>query len=260
MDAMESLQFLSWSSEGPIGTVWLDRGPVNAVDGQMYREIKHLFTHLEDYLPDARVVVVAGRGKHFCAGNDLSEFQTMTPENAPERMREVREAFFAIYDAPVPTIAAVQGVAVGTGVAIASSCDLLVAAEGARFSLPEINVGVMGGAKHLSRLVPQAVVRLMHFTGDLVTAEELLPHGGILKLVPESDLLSSAYEVARGIARHSPVALRFAKRSLNTIEYMDLKQGYEFEQGLSGELSAYEDAKEAVNAFIEHREPVYVGR
>ncbi|MGO4258846.1 enoyl-CoA hydratase-related protein [Marmoricola sp. RAF53] len=253
----ESIEF---RTEDGIGTVWLNRPPVNAVDSTMYVEIKTFFDEIDIHLPDARVIVLAGRGKHFCGGNDLAEFQTMTPDNAGERMRLVRESFWAIYDCPVPVIAAVHGVAVGTGLAIAASCDLIVAAEGARFALPEVNVGVMGGAKHLSRLVPQGMVRRMHLQGDLVDVAEIAPFGGIAEVVPPEQLMDAAHRLAASIARHSPAVLRFAKRSLNTIEHMDLKQGYESEQRLTVELSGYEDAKEAVNAFVERRPPVYTGR
>src|SRR5690606_35897704 len=152
--------------------------------------------------------------------NDLREFQTMTPENAGERMRKVREAFFAIYDSPLPLIAAVGGTAVGTGLAIAASCDLIVAADDARLGLPEVGVGVMGGAKHPSRLLPRSLVRLLHYTADPLPAEEFVRHGGVLTVVPREKLLEEAYSVAVRIARHSPVALRFAKRSLNTVEYL----------------------------------------
>ncbi|HWD03612.1 MAG TPA: enoyl-CoA hydratase-related protein [Amycolatopsis sp.] len=257
---MKDLTFLEWQEDGAIATVWLNRPPVNATDRQLYSEIREFFGNVPDYLPRARVVVLAGKGKHFCAGNDLAEFQTMDPDNAPERLKLARETFWAIYDSPCPVIAAVHGVAVGSGLAIAASCDLVVAAEGAQFATPEVNVGVLGGAKHLSRLVPQGVVRLMHYTGDLYAAEKLLPYGGIVDVVPREQLLGAAQALARSIARHSPVTLQLAKRSLNGIEYMDLKPGYEFEQGLTRELSGYADAKEAVNAFLERRAPVYTGR
>lgn len=256
---MRNLQFLTARIDGTVGTVQLDRPPVNAVTGDMYAEIEWFFTHVDDYLPGVRAVVLTGAGKHFCGGNDLNEFQTMTPENAGERMLQVRQAFWAIYDCPVPVIAAVHGVAMGTGLALAGSCDLVVADTTATFQLPEVNVGVMGGAKHASRLVPQQVVRYLHLTGEAMTAEEVAEYGGVLRVVEPGALLDTAYEVADKIVRHSPVTLRFAKRSLNQIEYMGLKDGYEFEQGLSGELSAYSDAKEAVAAFFERRSPVYTG-
>jgi enoyl-CoA hydratase len=257
--ALRHLKFLRWTSDGAVGTVWLDRPPVNAVTVQMYGEIQHFFSSLDEYLPEVRAIVLTGAGKHFCGGNDLTEFQTMDPENAVERMRSVREAFWAIYDAPVPVIAAVHGVAIGTGLALAASCDLVIAAEGAKLGLPEVNVGVMGGAKHASRLIPQALVRYLYYTAEPLPVEEFARYGGVLAVVPPERLLDEAYSVAAKIVRHSPVTLRFAKRSLNAIEYRDLKDGYEYEQGLSGELSAYEDAKEAVNAFFARRPPRYVG-
>jgi enoyl-CoA hydratase len=257
---MNQLTHIDWHVDGHIATVWLSRPPLNATDQLLFSEIREFFSNIVEYLPQVRVVVLAGRGKHFCAGNDLADFQTLTPDNAPERLKLARDAFWAIYDSPLPVIAAVHGVAVGSGLAIAASCDLVIAAEGARFATPEVNVGVLGGAKHLSRLVPQGVVRLMHYTGDQYPAEKLLPYGGIVEIVPAERLLESAQTLARSIARHSPVTLKLAKRSLNGIEYMDLKAGYEFEQKLTRELSSHEDSKEAVNAFLEKRTPVYTGR
>ncbi|ONH22832.1 enoyl-CoA hydratase-related protein [Pseudofrankia asymbiotica] len=253
-------EFLSIATTGCVATVTMCRPPVNAVNLPMYAEIKGVFSKIRELAPEARVVILAGEGKHFCGGNDLAEFATMTPDNAPIRMLQVREAFISIYDCALPVIAAVRGVAVGTGVALAGSCDLVVAGESARFSLPEIQVGAMGGAKHLSRLVPQGVVRRMHLTADLVTAAELAPYGGIVSVVADADMIEEAHRLANRIARHSPVAIRIAKRSLNQIEYMDLRSGYQFEQSLTGELSGYDDAKEAVAAFFEKREPRYTGR
>jgi enoyl-CoA hydratase len=257
---MTEYNFLRWEVDGAVATVWLDRPPVNAVNQDMYREIRSLFSDISVLGEDVRVVILAGAGKHFCAGNDVNEFLTMTPENAPARMLEVRQAFFAIHDCPLPVIGAVQGIAVGTGLAIAASCDFVVAAEGAKLGVTEIAVGVMGAAKHLSRLVPQPQMRWMFFSGEPARAEDLVGLGALVAVVPAEELLAEARRRAQTIAKHSPVAIRFAKRSLNQIEFMDLKSGYEFEQGLSGELAAYEDSKEAQRAFFERREPVYTGR
>jgi enoyl-CoA hydratase len=257
---MTTLNFLELRDDGTTATVWLNRPPVNAVTNDMYVEVRELFGGIQTYFPKARAIVLAGRGKHFCAGNDLTEFKSMNPENAPVRMKTVREAFWAIYDSPVPVIAAVHGAAVGAGLGIAASCDLIVAADTAKFGLPEINVGVMGGAKHLSRLVPEGMVRLMYYTGELVDVQKLAQFGGIADIVRADQLSDAAGGLARSIARHSPVALRFAKQNLNAIEFAELKAGYEFEQGRTAELSGYADSKEAVNAYLEGREPHYTGR
>lgn len=256
---MAAFEFLDVTTEGLVATVTMRRPPVNAVHLAMYAEIKSLFSRIEEHAPEARAVILIGEGSHFCGGNDLGEFRTMTPQNAAVRMMTVREAFWAIYDSALPVIAAVRGAAVGTGVALAASCDLVVATKDARFGLTEIEVGAMGGAKHLSRLVPQGVVRRMHYTADMVPAEELLQFGGIVSVVPSEELEDAATALAHRITRHSPVAIKIAKRSLNQIEFMDLKSGYQFEQGLTGELSGSHDAKEAVEAFFERREPRYLG-
>jgi enoyl-CoA hydratase len=246
--------------ENHIGVVTVNRSPVNAINAQAYQEIADTFYSINER-DDIRVVVFRAEGeKAFIAGNDLNEFLTMKPENADERMSKVRESFWSVYDCRVPVIGAINGPALGTGLAYAAVCDILVASENATFSLPEINVGVMGGAKHLSRLVPQMLVRYMHYTGEPMTAMAMKEYGAVLQVVPKDRLVEAALEVARKIANKSPIAIKMAKKSLNTIEYMDLKEGYKFEQGLSGELSGYEDSKEAVRAFFEKRDPVFKER
>jgi len=258
--ASRDFSFLQVSCDHRIATVLLRRPPVNAVSQEMYAEIHDLFAHFDELLPDASVVILRGEGKHFSAGNDLAEFMTLTSENSPERMKLVRETFAAIYDCPVPVIAAVQGSALGTGVALAGSCDLVICAESARFGTPEVGVGVMGAAKHLSRLVPQQVVRRMYYTADPVCGRDLIQYGGVVEVVPDEQLIDAATALAARIARHSPVALRTAKESLNTIEYMELKPGYEFEQSLTSRLADSEDSREARRAIIEKRAPRYGSR
>lgn len=151
--------------EPGIAIVTMDRPPANAVNVEMYIEIADLFRSVPVAVPDCNAIILTGEGRFFCAGNDLEEFATMTPENGVERMWRVREAFFAIQFCEVPVIGAVHGVALGTGLAIAGSCDFLVATKDARFALPELSAGVMGGAAHLARMAPQPLVRRMFFTG-----------------------------------------------------------------------------------------------
>ncbi|HEY2717668.1 MAG TPA: enoyl-CoA hydratase-related protein [Solirubrobacterales bacterium] len=243
-------------SEG-LAKVTLDRPPVNAVNQAMYGEIRELFSRADELFPDARAVILAGEGRHFCAGNDLDEFATLTPSNSPARMKLVREAFAAIYDCPVPVIAAVQGMAAGTGVAIMASCDVVLCGESARLATPEVGVGVMGGGRHLRRVVPEQVMRLMYFTAEPVPAQELVRYGGIHAVVPDEELGDAALELSARITRHSRAALRHAKEALNTVESMDLKAGYETEQRFTSRLTAHPDSLEAREAAIEHRPPVY---
>lgn len=240
-----------------VAFVTLSRPPVNAVNQDMYREIRDLFLSITTLVPLARVVVLHGDGKHFCGGNDLHEFETLDPTNAAERMREVREAFFAVSDCPLPVVGAVSGVALGTGLALAASCDFVVAADDAKFGVPELSVGVLGGARHLARLVPLPILRWMYFTADPITANRLAALGGVIAVVPTHDLLSEATKIALRVARHSLTALQHAKDALNTIESMALKPGYEYEQSLTCAFAGHPDSREAVRAFFERRDPVY---
>ena len=240
--------------------VRLARPPANAVHREMYMELKRLFSDVDQLGSDVRAIVLGGQGKHFCGGNDLDEFATMTPENAVERMWRVREAFFAISSCSVPVIGAVHGAALGTGLALAGSCDFVVAAKSSRFGLPELTVGVMGGTRHLSRMAPQPLVRRMYFTGQPMSAEQFAAAGGAIFVCEDDQVVAEATSMAQRIASFSPTAVRVSKRILDRIEWMDLTSGYEFEQGATVRMSGHPDAKEALVAFKEKRDPLYQPR
>lgn len=240
-----------------VAEVRFARPPVNAVDRPMYMEIARLFQNIDAALPDVRAVVLTGAGRHFSGGNDLDEFATMTPENGDERMWRVREAFFAITDCAVPVIAAVEGAAVGTGLALAASCDFVVASQTARFGLPELTVGVMGGARHLARMAPQPLVRRMFLTGEVMAAPDFAAAGAGVIVVPPGELLDRAHGFARRIAGFSPTAVRVGKEVLNRIEWMDLYAGYAFEQAATVRMSGFPDSKEALAAFRDKRPAEY---
>jgi enoyl-CoA hydratase/carnithine racemase len=172
-------------------------------------------------------------------------------------MWHVREAFFAIQDCTVPVIGAVHGAALGTGLAIAASCDFVVAAKDARLGLPELTVGVMGGARHLARMAPQPLVRRMYFTGEPMLAADLAHAGASLFVCEPQDVLSEALRLATRVASFSPTATRLAKQILNRIEWMDVRSGYEFEQRYTVRMSGHPDSKEALAAFRERRDAEY---
>src|SRR6185295_12478808 len=169
---------------------------------------------------------LTGDGKHFCAGNDLEDFATMDRDNVRERMFHVREAFFAIQECAVPVVGAVTGAALGTGLVLAASCDFVVAAADASFGLPELSVGVHGGARHLGRLVGQPHVRWMYFTGQRLSAAEMHALGAVVRVLPRDELLAAALDEARRIAAYSPTAVRMGKQGLGDIEFVDVRRGY----------------------------------
>ena len=159
-----------------------------------------------------------------------------------------------------PVIGALNGAALGAGLAVAASCDILIASEKASLGLPEIDVGLMGGGRHAMRLFGHSLIRRVMLTGYRVPGEELYRRGIVEACVPAEELMDAAMDLARTIAAKSPVASRIAKHALNTIEEMSLRDGYRFEQNMTYDLSSYEDSKEAMLAFAEKRAPVFKGK
>jgi enoyl-CoA hydratase len=236
-------------------TITLNRPPVNAVSQQMYAEIHHAFASLNPDL-EVKVAILTGAGdRAFCGGNDLKEFESMDMFNADERMRVVREAFFAIYDCAVPVIGAINGPAIGTGVGLSANCDILIASDRASFQLPEINVGVLGGGAFGARMAGQFVMRRMFFTGEAISADDMMRHGAVSYVVSHDELIPFTREIAEGIAGRSGEAVRLAKYGINLCEPMDHKSGYTLEQSFTARLSSYPAAKEALASIRERRAP-----
>jgi enoyl-CoA hydratase/carnithine racemase len=240
-----------------VATITMRRPPVNAVDLEMYRELRDLFVDIDQVGAGVRAVVLTGEGRHFCAGNDLDDFASMHRDNVRERMFHVREAFFAIQECAVPVVGAVAGAALGTGLAIAASCDFVVASDDASFGLPELSVGVHGGARHLGRMVAQPTVRWMYFTGRRLNGAEMHALGAVIAVVPRDELLATAQAEARRIAAFSPTAVRMGKRGLNDIEFADIRRGYEHEQGLTARMMDHPDSKIALRASRAGEQPVF---
>jgi enoyl-CoA hydratase len=162
--------------------VTIDRPPANAMSLDAHRQLLSALrsTETDDGI---RCIVLTGAGdKAFVAGGDVGELGALDPQTALVRTRVIRQVFDAIRRNPVPVIAAVNGAALGGGMVMVSVCDIVVAADSARFGLPEINVGVMGGTKHLARIVPEKVMRWMALTGKRVDAAYLERLGVILAL------------------------------------------------------------------------------
>jgi len=159
-----------------------------------------------------------------------------------------------------PLIAAINGPALGAGLGIAVSCDILMASETARVGLPEVDVGLMGGGRHTMRVFGHSLTRRMMLTGYRVPGAELYRLGIVECCVPPEQLMDEAMKMAATIAAKSPLATAMAKNAAQTIEFMTLRDGYRYEQNLTRQLSQSEDAREAMTAFVEKRAPTFKGR
>jgi len=236
---------------GAVATVVIDFPPVNAVPAAGWLTIAELVTAAGSD-PGTRAVVLAAEGRGFCAGVDIKEMQrTAGHEALLAANRGCAAAFAAVYDCPVPVIAAVQGFCLGGGIGLAGNADLIVASDDATFGLPEVDRGALGAATHLARLVPPQLMRTMVYTCRTVTAADLHRFGTVHEVVPATRLRSTARALAGEIAAKDPVVIRRAKEALNGIDPVDVKKSYRFEQGFTFELNLNGAGDRARQKFVE---------
>lgn len=249
-------EFVRCNLDSHVAVVTLDRPPVNAFNRTLQDEIIRVFDMLSDD-PDVRSVVLTGQGKVFCAGADIKARagSTFEPGERWQHNRSVRECFHAIMECKKPVVAAINGPALGGGLALAASCDILVASSAGAMALPEINVGLLGGGRHAMRLFGHSLTRRMMLTGYRVSAAELYRLGIIEACVAPDELMPTALGIAAELASKSPAAIELAKSALNAIEEMSLRDGYRFEQNMTAQLSTHPDSREAMLAFAERRAP-----
>jgi enoyl-CoA hydratase len=243
-----------------IATVVMDRPPVNAQNTAFREELIEAFDSFTDR-DDVRVAILTGFGRMFSAGADMKARPTGDkPGEYWAFNRYVREMFNSIHECAKPVIAAVNGPALGAGFGLVAACDIILASDNAVFGMPEIDIGLMGGAAMLQQFFGRSRARRMFYTGWRVPAEELYRTGVIECAVPLEQLMPEAMKLAAEIASKSPLAMRYAKQSMNTTMHMPPRDGYRFEQGMTVALSKSEDAKEARDAFFEKRKPNWKGR
>ncbi len=249
--------------EGGIATLTIDRqDKLNAINPQVVEEIGQSLIDLEAAGP--RVIIVTGAGdRAFVAGADITAMSQMDAIEA-KRFAELGHAAMALLDrSPIPTIAAVNGFALGGGCEIALSCDIRIAAENALFGFPEVGLGIlpgMGGTQRLPRLIGPALAKELIFSARRVGAEEAKDIGLVNRVVPEGGALSAARELASEIAANGPTAVRHAKAAANKALDIDLISGLEYEADQFAILFATEDSKEGMGAFAERRKPEFKGR
>jgi enoyl-CoA hydratase len=240
-----------------IAVVTLDRPPANALDISTRSRITEIFDELTDRR-DVRVAVLTGAGKLFCAGADLKDRPaTESPGQFWRYNRVVRETGNAIKECAKPVIAAINGPALGAGLSLAASCDIMLASEDAYVGMPEINVGLAGGAAMLEEHFGRSRLRRMLYTGMRIPAAELHRLGIIEASLPPEQLMPEALKIAAEIVEKNPLGIRYAKLSANMAKSMPARDAYRFEQNYTVELSRTENAREARQAFIEKRKPVF---
>ena len=221
-----------------VGEVVIDHPPVNALDSAAWYELARIITELAARAT-VRCLLLRGEGRGFCAGVDLREIQ-QEPERIVELNRANFLAFRAVRSCEVPVVTAVHSFVIGAAIGLCGASDVVIAAEDAYFSLPDIDRSAMGGASHLSRLFPLHKVRAAFFTGGRITAAEAYRLGAVERLVPPKRLLKEARAFAGLIAAKSRRALTLGKEALNGLETRDVDLGLRFEQGFTLEMGLRE--------------------
>ena len=247
--------------DGNVGIVRLNRP--SALNALSYALMKELVVALEAFDSDDSIhcIVITGNDRAFSAGADIKD---MSAQGSVEALKEGNlERFDKIQKITKPIIAAVSGYALGGGLELAMTCDIIIAAEGAKLGQPEIKIGVMpgaGGTQRLTRALGKYKAMDMILTGYQISATEAHARGLVSRVVPNEQYFTEAIKVAKEITSKSPLATKVAKECILKSYESNLSEGLEFEHRNFYLLMSSEDKNEGMKAFIENRKPIFKGQ
>ena len=254
---------ITLSIEESVATLTLNQPPVNALTPDLLTDLEAVWEALA--ADDAvKVAIITGAGRFFVAGADIRVLAEIPSSREGTELALKGQAILSKIEAfDKPVIAAINGACLGGGLELALCCHIRLAADGARFSMPEITLGIMpgfGGTQRLPRLIGRPKATELILTGDLISAQEAKSLGLISQVVPADDLLRQAQGLARKIAAKGQVAVRAALRAIHPGVALGLREGLALEASLFGTLCDTEDKKEGLAAFLEKRQPRFKDR
>ncbi|MBH5133042.1 enoyl-CoA hydratase/isomerase family protein [Streptomyces sp. HB-N217] len=236
-----------------VGTLRLDRPPMNALDVATQDRLKELAEEVTRR-DDVRAVVIHGGERVFAAGADIKEMQVMDHAAMIARSRALQDSFTAVARIPKPVVAAVTGYALGGGCELALCADFRIAGENAKLGQPEILLGLIpgaGGTQRLSRLIGPSKAKDLIFTGRQVRADEALALGLVDRVVPAAEVYEQAHAWAARLAKGPAIALRAAKEAIDTGLETDIETGLAVERNWFAGLFATEDRERGMRSFVE---------
>jgi enoyl-CoA hydratase len=253
------LMNLIYEKKAGFGIVTINRPSVrNALNSDTMRELRTVFEEI-GHDSDVRVAILTGSGeKAFAAGADINELARLSPVEGSEYSLTGQSTLALIDRLGKPVIAAVNGFALGGGCELAMACTFRIASDRAAFGQPEVKLGLIpgyAGSQRLPRLVGKGRAMEILLTGELITAAEALRIGLVNRVVPQSELLQIAEEIAKKIMANAPLAVKFCLDAVNQGLNMAQDQGAHLESTLFGLCCATEDMKEGTRAFLEKRPP-----
>ncbi|KEO83412.1 enoyl-CoA hydratase-related protein [Tumebacillus flagellatus] len=247
-----------------IGFITLNRPKsLNALNSALLRELGHLLDEIKTN-DDIRAVILTGSGeKAFAAGADISEMQPMTAIQGRKFSADGMDSITKLETLPQPTIAAVNGFALGGGCEVALACDLRIASTNAKFGQPEVNLGVtpgFGATQRLPRLVGAGIAKELLLTGDTIGADRAYEIGLVNHVVEPAQLMDKAIEIAAKMASKGQLSVRMTKQGVNEGMNMDVERGLQYETELFALSFSTEDQKEGMQAFLEKRPANFQGK
>jgi enoyl-CoA hydratase / 3-hydroxyacyl-CoA dehydrogenase len=246
-------------TRGPVAIAWLDRPPANSISPEVMRALRRLWDAIRSGGAVRALVIASANPMLFCAGADIKAFAQMDAAAGQELLDGMHGLLREIETAPVVTIAAVNGMALGGGCELAMACDLRIAAESAVFGQPEINLGIIpgfGGTQRLPRLVGDGRARELNLTGDPIPAEEAYALGLANRVLADEELFDAALAWARKLSDQAPLAVERIKR---VSAAGDIDVGIEREKEAFIEVFFSNDGREGISAFVEKRKPRFTG-
>ncbi|MEO4052028.1 enoyl-CoA hydratase [Solibacillus sp. CAU 1738] len=257
------MEFLSWTIDEGVAVVTIQRPPANALSRGMIAEVNEILDAVE-HDDSVRVIVLHGEGRFFSAGADIKEFTAVSTGAEFTKLAQNGQVVFERLETfPKPIIAAIHGAALGGGLELAMGCHMRFVTENAKLGLPELQLGLIpgfAGTQRLPRYVGMAKAAEMMFTSDPISGTEAVQWGLANKAFSDEELLPKTLEIAKKIAKKSPVALKAAIQMLQYSKPASFFEGVAAEAESFGTVFVSEDAKEGIQAFIEKRDPVFNGK
>ena len=250
------MAFVEVTKQGNIGIITMNRPEaLNALSSAVFADLTKALDQVE-HDDDVYVVIITGAGRAFVAGADIGEMAHMNVEEGLSFSELGNGLLMRVDMFPKPTIAAVNGFALGGGCELSLACDIRIASEKAKFGQPEVGLGIIpgfGGTQRLARLVSPGMAKQLIYSAKNIKADEALRIGLVNAVYPLEELMPAAEKLAETIAKNAPIAVRACKKAINEGLQVDMEQAIVIEEKLFGSCFETEDQKEGMGAFLEKR-------